>query len=56
MDEPLRVTARTRAQSAYGVPVIQGRATGIATVGIFAVPAQTIEPSVKLLRVASSNS
>jgi hypothetical protein len=35
LETPVRVTARTWAQSAYGEPVIQGRRTGIATVGIF---------------------
>jgi hypothetical protein len=56
-ETPLRVTARTWAQSAYGEPVIHGSATGMAVVGIFSLVSDQIsELSEKLLRVASSNS
>jgi hypothetical protein len=57
LETPLRVTARTCAQSAYGEPVIHGRRTGIAAVGIFKeVLVQICALSAKLLLVESSNS
>ncbi len=54
---PFRVTARTCAQRAYGVPVIQGSARGIATAGALrSLFVQIRLASANVLRVASSNS
>ena len=54
---PVRVIARTRAYTAYGLPVIQGRATGTETAGVFSFSSdQNVPASVKPAFLESSNS
>ena len=53
----MRVIARTRAYTAYGLPVIQGRATGTETAGVFSFSSdQNVPASVKPAFLESSNS